>query len=207
MTLADGFLHWLAPTAGGQYDLAVSCTATAALKEAVNGVPAVGQALAAEGGARANVAVERLLSVAVHANGPTRKWQAVNCVMQLIKVEAVAGPTVVQGALALIAAAWETTTAAGAEAAADGRNGGRGGAGEGIPRPGEQVELLQCALLDLLCELAKLAPGAAQVVVPLGVGLIGALLPLSSLFSSIVMIHSSVHSSAVPSRSSVPSSA
>ena len=198
MTLADGFLHWLAPTAGGQYDLAVACTATAALKEAVNGVPAVGQALAAEGGARANVAVERLLSVAVHANGPTRKWQAVNCVMQLIKVEAVAGPTVVQGALALIAAAWETTTAAGAEAAADGGNGGRGG-GEGIPRPGEQVELLQCALLDLLCELAKLAPGAAQVVVPLGVGLIGALLPLSSLFSSMFMIHSSVHSSTVPS--------
>jgi hypothetical protein len=101
LMLADSMLHWL----GRSENMAVRCTAVAALHHAVGGIPAVAGALMMQrgngGGEKANAAVERLLAIAVDAHSPTLKWQSVNGVLQLLKVGAVTG-SVVESSLLLI---------------------------------------------------------------------------------------------------------
>lgn len=92
-------------------------------------------ALTEKGGVRANLAVEKLLSIAVAAEGPTRKWQAVSVVMELVKMGAITG-TVAESSMAQIVAAWNSSCEAGSQG---------------------HAELLQAALLDLLTQLAGLS--------------------------------------------------
>ena len=163
-TVVDGLLHWMEP--GG--DLAVQCTAAASLRKIVTyyqtsgferksttrppfgslyslfsqvGEDGVVAALTENGGMRANLAVEKLLSLTVTADGPTRKWQAVSVVMELVKMGAIAG-TVAESSMAQIVAAWNSSCEAGSEGA----------------------ELLQAALLDLLTQLAGLSPEVSASV-------------------------------------------
>ena len=99
-------------------------------------------ALTENGGMRANLAVEKLLALTVAADGPTRKWQAVNVVMELVKMGAIAG-TVAESSMAQIVAAWNRSCEAGSEG---------------------HAELLQAALLDLLTQLAGLSPEVSASV-------------------------------------------
>lgn len=135
--VVDALLHWMEP--GG--DLAVQCTAAASLRKIV-GEDGVVAALTENGGMRANLAVERLLSLMVTAEGPTRKWQAVNVVMKLVKIGAIAG-TVAESSMAQIVAAWNSSCQDGSEG---------------------HAELLQAALLDLLTQLAGLSPEVSASV-------------------------------------------
>ena len=92
-------------------------------------------ALTENGGERANLAVQKLLALTVTAEGPTRKWQAVNVVMELVKMGAIAG-MVAESSMEQIVAAWNSSCQPGSEG---------------------HAELLQAALLDLLTQLAGLS--------------------------------------------------
>ena len=137
----DALLHWL-----DSPDLAVKCTAAAALKQVIDD-EGIGAALGASEGTRANAAVSRLLALAVAAEGPTRKWQAVNVVMSLLKMGASAGNVsstyFSDTSLGQIMAAWDSSASQ------------------------SHAELLQAALLDLLTELVQLlhSGGTAQPIV------------------------------------------
>ena len=105
--VVDALLHWLAVQTCVDADLAVMCTAAISLRQVV-AEPGVVAALAANDGKRADEAVRKLLELTVAADGPTRKWQAVDVVMQLVTMGAVAG-TVADSSLAQIVAAWDAS--------------------------------------------------------------------------------------------------
>jgi hypothetical protein len=85
--IADALLHWLlpAPPPAAERDLAVRATAGLALGTMLK-LPGVAPVFGADGGVRAQRALQGLLQLAAELEGPTRQWASVNATLSLLKL-------------------------------------------------------------------------------------------------------------------------